>query len=115
MSETVSLSLHGQVAVITIDNPPVNALSHSVRKGISDRLAKANKDDNVKAMVLNCAGRTFIAGADIREFGMPPQSPSLREVLAQLDTCRKPIVAAIRHSTRGWTGDRALLSLPGSG
>ncbi|MCZ6561293.1 MAG: 3-hydroxyacyl-CoA dehydrogenase NAD-binding domain-containing protein [Gammaproteobacteria bacterium] len=108
MSETVSLSLHGQVAVITIDNPPVNALSHSVRKGISDCLAEAAKDDNVKTVVLYCAGRTFIAGADIREFGKPPQSPSLREVLSQLDSFRKPIVAAIHGTALGGGLETAL-------
>ena len=108
MSETVTLARHGQVAVITIDNPPVNALSHAVRKGISDCLAEAAGDDGIKAVIIYCAGRTFIAGADIREFGKPPQGPSLREVLAQLDAFRKPTVAAIHGTALGGGLETAL-------
>ncbi len=108
MSETVTLARHGQVAVITIDNPPVNALSHTVRKGIGDCLAKADGDDAIEALVIYCAGRTFIAGADIREFGKPPQSPSLREVLAQLDAFSKPTVAAIHGTALGGGLETAL-------
>ncbi len=108
MSETVTLARHGRVAVITIHNPPVNALSHTVRKGISDCLAEAAGDDAIKAVIIYCAGRTFIAGADIREFGKPPQSPSLREVLAQLDACRKPTVAAIHGTALGGGLETAL-------
>ncbi|MCZ6499164.1 MAG: 3-hydroxyacyl-CoA dehydrogenase NAD-binding domain-containing protein [Gammaproteobacteria bacterium] len=108
MSEPVTLARHGQVAVITIDNPPVNALSHAVRKGIGDRLAEAGRDDAVNAVVVHCTGRTFIAGADIREFGKPPQDPSLREVLAQLDAFRKPTVAAIHGTALGGGLETAL-------
>ena len=77
----VELRREGDVAVITIDNPPVNALRHDVRAGLMDTLGKARDDAAVRAVVIACAGRTFVAGADITEFGKPPQPPSLREVI----------------------------------
>src|SRR5437763_16452163 len=81
MSETVKAENRDGILVLTIDNPPVNALSVSVRKGLLDELTKAKTDNGVKAIVLACAGRSFISGADIREFGTPPQPPGLTEVL----------------------------------
>ena len=73
----VSLERDGDVAVILIDNPPVNAASHAVRAGIVEALTEANADPAIGAIVLACAGRTFVAGADIREFGQPPRLPFL--------------------------------------
>ena len=77
MSNVVGLRREGDVAVITVDNPPVNALKHAVRAGLSDALVQARDDSATRAIVLVGAGRTFIAGADIAEFGRPPQAPNL--------------------------------------
>ena len=76
MSNVVRYELIDNIGVITIDNPPVNALSHALRKGLQDAIT-AGQTDASEALVVICAGRTFIAGADITEFGKPPQSPSL--------------------------------------
>ncbi|MEM6582730.1 MAG: 3-hydroxyacyl-CoA dehydrogenase NAD-binding domain-containing protein [Pseudomonadota bacterium] len=88
------------IGLITIDNPPVNALSHPVRSGISDALSAAAADD-VKAIAIVCAGKTFIAGADIKEFGKPPQPPSLPEIIATLESQTVPVVAALHGNALG--------------
>ena len=90
----VGMQRDGEIAVIVVDNPPVNALKHEVRLGLHDAFASANADAAVKGIVLTCAGRTFIAGADITEFDKPPQSPSLIDLNAQIENIRKPVVAA---------------------
>ena len=89
------------VAIISIDNPPVNALSQAVRAGLVERLEAALADDGVAAIVLACRGRTFIAGADIREFGQPPQPPHLPDVVLALDAAHKPVVAALHGTALG--------------
>jgi 3-hydroxyacyl-CoA dehydrogenase len=91
----------GHVAVVIVDNPPVNAMSRDVRQGLSDEIARARDDAAVDAIVVACAGRTFIAGADITEFGKPPQPPTLGEVIAMLDEVRKPVVAAMHGTPLG--------------
>ena len=96
--EPVKLLNHGSVAVISIDNPPVNALSHAVRQGIVSCLYTAEKDNDVKAIVISCSGRTFIAGADISEFGKPALEPHLPDVLALLDGCSKPLGARTKST-----------------
>jgi 3-hydroxyacyl-CoA dehydrogenase len=101
MAALVELRRDGDVAVIVVDNPPVNALKHEVRLGIADAFARANEDDEIAAIVLTCAGRTFIAGADITEFDKPPQSPSLIDLNAQIEAIRKPVVAAIFGTALG--------------
>ena len=101
MSEVVSLNVLGRVAVIEINSPPVNALSQAVRQGITEKLRTAIDDENVGAVVLSCAGRTFIAGADIREFGSPPLAPHLPDVVAALEDSPKPVVAAIHGTALG--------------
>jgi len=75
MSGPVELRRDGDIAVIVVNNPPVNALKHEVRLGLRDCFARANDDKNVAGVVLTCAARTFIAGADITEYDKPPQSP----------------------------------------
>ena len=72
MKPSVRMEQNGEIAVLTIDNPPVNALSHSVRVGLLEILPRVEADDEVKAILLVCAGSTFSAGADVREFGSPP-------------------------------------------
>src|SRR6476646_9336709 len=101
MSGSVELRRDGEIAVIVVDNPPVNALKHDVRVGLRDCFARANDDKNAAAIVLTCAGRTFIAGADITEFDKPPQSPHLSELNAQIEAIKKPVVATIFGTALG--------------
>lgn len=101
LEKTVSLAMHGDVLVATIDNPPVNALSYSVRRGLADAVTALERNDDAKAMVVLCAGKTFIAGADIREFGKPMRDPILGKVIERLDQCGKPIIAAMHGTALG--------------
>src|SRR6478672_2257286 len=95
INDVANYEVDGRVAVITIDSPPVNALSAAVRKGVAEGVAKAIADPAVGAIVLICEGRTFFAGADITEFGKPPVEPTLRQLLEILEGAAKPIIAAI--------------------
>ena len=97
----VSLARHGAVSVITIDNPPVNALSQAVRQGLAACIEEADADDDCAAIVVICAGRTFIAGADIKEFGKPPLEPYLPDVVNRIEASSKPVVAAIHGTALG--------------
>ncbi|WP_159918289.1 3-hydroxyacyl-CoA dehydrogenase NAD-binding domain-containing protein [Pantoea sp. 18069] len=91
----------GAILVVTIDNPPVNALGQAVRQGLAAAMEQAQADDAVKAVLLVGAGKAFIAGADIREFGKPPVPPSLPEVCRSIEDCTKPVVAAIHGAALG--------------
>jgi 3-hydroxyacyl-CoA dehydrogenase len=97
----VNLAQCAAVTVITVDNPPVNALSHGVRDGLMRAVAEADEDEDCKAIVINCAGRTFIAGADIKEFGKAPVEPYLADVIGRIEACNKPVVAAIHGTALG--------------
>ena len=101
MSEVVQLSRRDSIGVISVDNPPVNALGHAVRKGLTDRITEAMQDDALKAVVIIGKGRLFLAGADIREFGKPPEPPILPDVIKTLETSAKPVVAAIHGNALG--------------
>ncbi len=101
MSEVVKLERHDVIGVVTVDSPPVNALSAAVRRGILKCVTDAVADPAIEAIVLTCAGRTFIAGADITEFGKPPQPPSLHEVISALESSPKPTIAAIHGTALG--------------
>jgi 3-hydroxyacyl-CoA dehydrogenase len=103
----VSYQLEGDIGVIRLNNPPVNALSHALRSGIQDAVTQA-QDDASLALVLMCEGRTFIAGADISEFGKPPILPSLPELLIVLEASKKPIIAAIHGTALGGGLETAL-------
>ena len=99
--QSVTTQIHDDVLEILVNNPPVNALSWHVRQGLSDGIEEALANDAVKAVVLRCDGRTFIAGADITEFGKPPQGPDFNAVLNMFETAGKPIVAAIHGTALG--------------
>lgn len=103
----VSYEVVGNIGVITINNPPVNALSHAVREGIVSALESSASDDS-QALIIRCAGSTFIAGADITEFGKPAKSPSLPEVLHKLDTHSKLTIAVIHGTALGGGFETAL-------
>ena len=97
----VTVTRKDDLAIVTIDNPPVNALSQALRHGLSQAVAHCDADPAVRAVVLICAGRTFIAGADVSEFGKPPMEPHLPDVVAQIETAAKPWVAAIHGAALG--------------
>ncbi|MFZ2869909.1 3-hydroxyacyl-CoA dehydrogenase NAD-binding domain-containing protein [Zavarzinia sp.] len=101
MSDVVHYARRGRVAVISIDSPPVNALGQAVRQGLLDRLAQAEADAGVGAIVLTGTGKAFSAGADIREFGKPAQPPSLPDVINAFETSAKPVIAAINGVALG--------------
>ena len=108
LTDMTDFSIEDGIAVITIDNPPVNALSQGVRAGLKDGIAKALNDDSVTAIVIHCAGRTFIAGADITEFASGPLEPGLHDVLTTMDNSPKPVVAAIHGTALGGGLETAL-------
>ncbi len=101
LTDMVDYEVRGGVALLVIDNPPVNALSHGVRAGMVDGLAKAAADEDVVAVLLVCKGRTFIAGADITEFGKPMKAPGLNEAIEAMEQSSKPVVAAIHGTALG--------------
>lgn len=100
MNSAVTYELVDDIGVMSIDSPPVNALSHAVRQGIQQACREAQKDDS-KALVILCSGRTFVAGADIKEFGKPPVEPFLPELLSELEASEKPVLAAIHGTALG--------------
>src|ERR1700751_2745502 len=108
INASVDLRRDGEVAVITTDNPPVNALKHEVRAGLTQALAQARDDDAVKAAVIPGPGRTFFAGADITEFGKPPQTPSLHDVIAAIEAMPKPVITALHGTALGGGFELAL-------
>jgi 3-hydroxyacyl-CoA dehydrogenase len=107
------------IAVVTIDNPPVNALKHEVRVGLLDLLSWARHENAVQAVVIMGAGRTFVAGADITEFDKPPREPILITVIAAIEASRKPVIAAMHGTPLGGGLELALachfrLAAPGT-
>src|SRR5215813_4447136 len=101
ITQSVDIDRRGRVAVLTVNNPPVNALSQHVRQGLRDGVKQAIADSAVGAIVIVCGGRTFIAGADITEFGKPPQAPGLHEVLDLIESSPKPVISAIHGTALG--------------
>ena len=105
--QSVTTQKFNDVLVVLVDNPPVNALSWHVRQGLNDSFEQGLSDESVKAIVLRCAGSTFIAGADITEFGKPPQGPDFNAVLNMIEAAGKPVVAAIHGTALGGGAVRA--------
>ena len=101
MNDLVGYEIEGRVAILPIDNPPVNALGLGVREGLMAQVDRAASDDGVDAIVLIGVGRTFPAGADIREFDQPTREPHLIAVVDHFDTIEKPLVAAIHGTALG--------------
>jgi 3-hydroxyacyl-CoA dehydrogenase len=109
INAVTDLTREGDIAVITINSPPVNALSADVRNGIRDGVQQAGADDAIKAIVVICAGRTFIAGADISEFGKPAKGATLPELQAALEGGPKPVIAAMHGTALGGGFEMALM------
>ena len=101
INEVTSLEIKDSVAVLTLNSPPVNALSANVREGLNNGVNAAIEDESVKSIVIICEGRTFIAGADITEFGQAPKGPSLYDVQDMIENSPKPVVAAIHGTALG--------------
>ncbi|MFH1804686.1 MAG: 3-hydroxyacyl-CoA dehydrogenase NAD-binding domain-containing protein [Pseudomonadota bacterium] len=97
----VNTQISDGIAILTIDNPPINATSHAVRAGLVAAIDKINDNPDIRVVILHCAGKTFIAGADIAEFGQPPRDPILPDVIIRLENCTKPVIAAIHGTALG--------------
>ena len=110
MASAVNYEKRGSVALLTLTNPPVNALGVGVRRGIAEGLARGLADDGVAAFIITGEGRTFCAGADIREFAKRLESPDLGEVNAALEGSAKPVVAALNGLARPAANPRSSLA-----
>lgn len=108
MSSVETFTIEDGIGIIRIDSPPVNALGIVVRRALYDGLRRFAADDQVKAIVLVCGGRTFFAGADITEFGKPPNAPSLLDVVTRTENAGKPVIAAIHGTALGGGFELAL-------
>ncbi|MBW4051036.1 MAG: 3-hydroxyacyl-CoA dehydrogenase [Proteobacteria bacterium] len=110
MTTPVRIERDQDVGIVVIDNPPVNALAQPVRQGLLNAMEALEADASVRAIVLHGTGRNFIAGADVREFEQLPQPPLLNSVLLRLESCTKPVVAALHGATLGGGAELALAS-----
>ena len=108
MSDAVLRSTQGRIGILTVNNPPVNALAAAVRNGIKEGIEAFGADSAIDAIVLIGGGRTFIAGADIREFGKPPSGANLNDVIATMENCPKIVVAALHGTPLGGGLETAL-------
>jgi 3-hydroxyacyl-CoA dehydrogenase len=106
----ISTTRHGDVLIVTSNNPPVNALGAAVRQGLVAAIEEAEGDEAIKAVVIRCEGQTFFAGADISEFGKPMAMPMLPQVVDIIENCSKPVVAAIHGTALGGGLEVALAS-----
>ena len=105
----VNYSVSGNIAILEVDNPPVNPLSSGVRAGLAECIEKANSDGTIKGIILTGAGRSFIAGADISEFGQSFDGPDLHSALRDIEFSKKPVLAAINGTALGGGLETALV------
>jgi 3-hydroxyacyl-CoA dehydrogenase len=105
----VNYSVNENIAILEVDNPPVNPLSSGVRAGLSEYITKANNDESIEGIILTGAGRSFIAGADISEFGQKPDGPDLHTALKEIEFSKKPVLAAINGTALGGGLETALV------
>jgi 3-hydroxyacyl-CoA dehydrogenase len=108
MQEIVRLEHSGRIGVVIIDNPPVNAISQSVRQGLLECIRRAAGDESTQAIVIVCEGKTFIAGADLAEFDAPMGEPTCHRVFAEMEALDKPVVAALHGTALGGGLETAL-------
>src|SRR5690606_26216422 len=97
----VTVEIRGSIGHVVIDNPPVNAISAAVRQGLLDAVRTLDADPAIKGVILSCAGKTFIAGADVTEFDKPAVEPHLPDVIAAIENSRAPWLAAIHGNALG--------------
>ena len=118
VNDVISIEREGPLALIVIDNPPVNAAGHAVREGLQWAIEAVGADAGVEAVAIYGKGRAFIAGADIREFGKPRLEPILTDVCNRIEACPKPVVAVLHGSCFGGglevaIGCHARVAIPG--
>ena len=101
INDVTTIEKDGNISIITLNSPPVNALSAPVREGLHKGITEARNDGESEAIIIICEGRTFIAGADISEFGQEPKGPSLFEVQEFIEDSNKPVIAAIHGTALG--------------
>ncbi len=101
VNEKISIETQGDIALIIIDNPPVNATGQVVRQGLQDAITRLNEDGNAKVIAIYAEGRTFVAGADITEFGKPPQSPALPDVFNVIEDSEIPVISVMHGTALG--------------
>ncbi|MEM9639520.1 MAG: enoyl-CoA hydratase-related protein, partial [Pseudomonadota bacterium] len=101
MPDTIAYERHGDIALLRLQNQPVNALSHAMRRGLMDCMARAEEDSGVRAVLIVGEGRAFIAGADIKEFGKTPQEPHLPDVCNRIETSPLLVVASMHGVSLG--------------
>jgi len=106
--KAIDWQLIDNIFLVTIDNPPVNALSESVRLGLLSAVDEAEANSQCDVVVIGCNGRTFVAGADVREFGQPPKEPFLPDLLNRIESCAKPVVVAVHGTALGGGFELAL-------
>ncbi|HHZ76560.1 MAG TPA: hypothetical protein EYN55_07805, partial [Rhodospirillales bacterium] len=109
MNDIVTVEVTDDIALVIISNPPVNAINQKVRLGLMTAFQTVDQDNNIRAVVLKCAGRTFMAGADIKEFDEPIADPGYHEVFRVIENCSKPVIAAM-HGTALGAGLEAALA-----
>ena len=109
MNDIVTVEVTDDIALVIISNPPVNAINQKVRSGLMTAFQTVDQDNNIRAVVLKCAGRTFMAGADIKEFDEPIADPGYHEVFRVIENCSKPVIAAM-HGTALGAGREAALA-----